>query len=204
MLFHSGEEIDNRNRNVFDRFTCLYTKFYFPEDSGSQTTRYNFIAHGLVFFSFRFVLRFSWDVFPEFPWLHCCLLSQILWFFCHFSPDVYASEQSIQATCTRFITCCRVHYNTPRSSGSFHIVLTVACPLAPCWSGALLEFWLQIKSLGWWIISIITRNDSGGSFFLWYTGQLWSNGSIAFGEQSCILSWTMFTLSVHSAKVNSL
>ena len=67
MLFHLGGEIDNRNRNVFDFFICLYTKFCFPEDSGSQTRGHNFIARGSVFFSWCLVLRDFLGCFSSFP-----------------------------------------------------------------------------------------------------------------------------------------
>lgn len=100
---------------------------------------------------------------------------------------MHASEQSIQTIWTRFITRCWVHHNTPLSSGSFSVALTVVYPLAPCWSGALLEFWLWMKSSSCWIISVITWKDSGVSFFFCYTGQLWSNESTAYGDR--VASW---------------
>lgn len=67
MPFHLGEETDNRNRNVSDFFICLYTKFCFPQDSGSQTRGHNFIAHSSVFFSWHLVLSFFLGCFSSFP-----------------------------------------------------------------------------------------------------------------------------------------
>ena len=65
MLFHLGGDADNRNRNVFDFFICLYTKFCFPEDSGSPTRGHNFIAHSSVVFSWPLGLRFFLGCFPR-------------------------------------------------------------------------------------------------------------------------------------------